>query len=668
MPNQLSDQSSLYLQQHANQPVQWMPWTQEAFDMAKKLDKPIILSIGYSACHWCHVMSVESFQDSYVASIMNRHFVCIKVDREERPDIDQTYLEAVRMFNQSAGWPLNVFCLPNGRPFWGGTYFPKEDKGEEIVPWPQVLMRIAEHYKREKGELEENANNVVSNLLHANNALSSSPNEWNNELLLSAAKSICDSHDDIEGGFTPAPKFPSPMKIDFLLSIRESQAVRLNEKFTDKIDLSITTTLSKMACGGIYDQIGGGFFRYSVDSEWQVPHFEKMLYDNALLLSTYARAYQRFKNPIFKKVVEQTIEWLYHKMADEDGGYFSSVSADSDEGEGECYLWKYVEIEEILGTIDAPKFAEAYGISQEGNFERDKSLPVRKNQSEQEIWLYKELEKKLLKNRENKTEPVKDKKKITSWNALLIRGLVDAARAFNRKDWLQKAIELNEWMTRDLTIKGSDISSILFENQKLSPLSFLDDFAFWAESLLNLSSISDWAKKGSSQKFIQQAEQITLSAIQNFKDDEQCGFYFNKHKKNDPTLVRKKFWYDNATPSANSSFLRVFSTLYELTNNASWLKEYKEARAGYPNLCKQAPHGIGHALASITEMEVGICSISCNAKQIEEILLQISQNPYRAIFVSIEDEKENNKIELRIGSKFEEKMNDVIESIDTIFS
>ena len=220
MPNQLSDQSSLYLKQHANQPVEWMPWSQEAFDLSKTLDKPIILSIGYSACHWCHVMSVESFEDSYIASIMNRHFVCIKVDREERPDIDQTYIEAVRMFNQSAGWPLNVFCLPDGKPFCGGTYFPNEDKGQDIVPWPQVLMRIAEHYKREKGELEENANNVVSNLLHANDALSSTDSEWNNELLLSSAKSICDSHDDKEGGFTSAPKFPSPMKIDFLLSIQ----------------------------------------------------------------------------------------------------------------------------------------------------------------------------------------------------------------------------------------------------------------------------------------------------------------------------------------------------------------------------------------------------------------------------------------------------------------
>ena len=220
MKNLLSEQPSLYLKQHSQQPVNWFPWGNEAFEIAKKLNKPIILSIGYSACHWCHVMSKESFEDSYIASIMNRHFICIKVDREERPDIDQTYLEAVRMFNQSAGWPLNVFCLPNGRPFWGGTYFPDKDKGQNIVPWPQVLMRIADHYKREYEELEENANNVVSNLLHTNNAILSSGGEWKDNLLLIAANSICESHDEKNGGFTPAPKFPSPMKLDFLIYVK----------------------------------------------------------------------------------------------------------------------------------------------------------------------------------------------------------------------------------------------------------------------------------------------------------------------------------------------------------------------------------------------------------------------------------------------------------------
>ncbi len=667
MQNQLSDQSSLYLRQHANQPVQWMPWTREAFDLAKKLDKPILLSIGYSACHWCHVMSVESFEDSYIASIMNRHFVCIKVDREERPDVDQTYLDAVRMFNQTAGWPLNVFCLPDGSPFWGGTYFPKEDKGQEIVPWPQVLMRIAEHYRREKAELEENAKNVVNNLLHANNALSSSENEWTNELLLSSAKSICQSHDDLDGGFTQAPKFPSPMKIDFLLSIREAQSVRLNRKLMEKIDLSISTTLSKMARGGIYDQIGGGFFRYSMDAKWQVPHFEKMLYDNALLISTYSRAYQKFPDPSFKKVVEQTIGWLNHKMKDENGGYFSSVNADNDEGEGEYYFWTYPEIQEILGEADANKFASAYEILKEGIFEGGKSLPVRPDKTGKEATSYEKLEKKLLLNRENKIEPSKDRKKITSWNALLIRGLVDAARAFNRKDWLQNAINLNRWMTQKLISKEFDIYSILFENNRLSSFSFLDDYAFWAESLIDLCSISEWVEEGSSSKFIHQAEQITLSGIQKFKDPQLCGFYFSKNEDNNPAQVRKKFWYDNATPSANSSLLRVFSTLYEITEKESWLKEYKQALAGYPNLCRQAPQGIGHALASITEMEVGICSICCSKEQIDNILKKISKNPYRPIFVTISKDQKKDQIRLKIGSEFDEKMNSVDESVEKIF-
>ena len=408
MPNQLTDQPSLYLQQHANQPIDWMPWTDEAFSLAQKHDKPIIISIGYSACHWCHVMSEESFDDSYIASIMNRHFICIKVDREERPDIDQTYLEAIRMFNQSAGWPLNVFCLPDGRPFWGGTYFPKEDQGQGIVPWPQVLMRIADHYKRGKSELEENANNVVSNLLHANNGLSSSENEWENELLLHSAKAICDSHDDQEGGFTPAPKFPSPMKIDFLLAIRESQAVRFNQVLADKIDLSVQTTLTKMGSGGMYDQIGGGFFRYSVDTQWHIPHFEKMLYDNALLLSTYSKAHQKYPTRLYEEIVSQTIDWLIGNMQDHNGGFYSSVNADTEEGEGEFYLWKYSEIEKVLNNEEAQEFANAFTINKEGNFAEDKSLPRRNSAIQKEGKSYNEQKNSVLSYRNNRIAPSRD--------------------------------------------------------------------------------------------------------------------------------------------------------------------------------------------------------------------------------------------------------------------
>jgi uncharacterized protein YyaL (SSP411 family) len=663
MKNLLSDEPSLYLQQHSNQPVNWMPWGEEAFKLAQQADKPLIVSIGYSACHWCHVMSKESFEDSYIASLMNRHFICIKVDREERPDIDQTYLEAIRMFNQSAGWPLNVFCLPDGRPFWGGTYFPNQDSGQGIVPWPQVLMRIAEHFKKERHEFEENAGNVVSNLIHANNGLSSSENEWKNDLLLSSAKSICDSHDDEDGGFTPAPKFPSSMKIDFLLAIRESQSIRTNQKLAHDIDHSIKTTLTKMANGGIYDQVGGGFFRYSVDGKWHVPHFEKMLYDNALLLTSYSRAYQRFKNPIYKEKVEQTIHWLIDKMTDKGGGFFSSVNADNEEGEGEYYFWQYHELEKILENDDFQNFADAYGISESGNMGNGKSLPTQKNNSTS----FDGIKKILLKNRNKRPEPCRDKKKITSWNALLVRGFVDAARAFNRKEWVQLAYDLNKWMTKNLISKEGDICSILFENESISPLAYLDDYAFWAESLLNLSSISDSIIIGSSKKLIAQAEKIALCALKKFKDPKLCGFFFNGEGKMNPAQVRKKFWYDNATPSANSSLLRVFSTLYLLTQKESWLKEYKAARAGYPNLCRKAPQGIGHALSAIAEYEIGLCKITCSPNQVEELMYEIAKNPYRVIYILASNNNESD-LTLKIGEVFNEKIELPKDCVEKIFS
>lgn len=666
MPNQLSDQPSLYLQQHADQPVDWMPWGNEAFVLAQKLDKPILLSIGYSACHWCHVMSEESFGDSYIGSLMNRHFVCIKVDREERPDVDQTYLEAIRMFNQSAGWPLNVFCLPNGRPFWGGTYFPFEDKGQGIVPWPQVLMRIADHYKREKAELEENANNVVSNLLHANNAMSAKKSEWKNQLLLEGAKSICESHDDQEGGFTPAPKFPSPMKIEFLLAIQESESVRQNSAFDHKIGKSIQTTLTKMAGGGMYDQIGGGFFRYSVDAQWCIPHFEKMLYDNSLLISTYSKAHQKYGLSFFKEIVCQTIEWLKQDMRDNNGGFYSSINSDSEEGEGEYYLWTDSEIKNILSDIESEEFIIAFRINEKGNFEDKKSLPMRNFPVIEKQKSFNKQKNALLEYRRKRDKPSTDKKKITVWNALLIRGLVDSSRAFIRKDWLKTAIDLNEWMTRKLLTEKDEICSILFENDQLSTLSFLDDYAIWAESLLTLSSLSDWIKPGSSAYYIELAEKITLSALEKFKDQQACGFYFNEKDINNPAQVQKKFWYDNATPSANSSLLRVFSTLYQITNKDLWIKEYREAQGGYAQFCRKAPQGVGHALCAITEEAIGISTLNCPPDQTDGAVRELSNYPYRPIFIS--SNNGDKPAVLKIGRNFTEKSDNAVELIKKIFS
>jgi uncharacterized protein YyaL (SSP411 family) len=667
MKNLLSEEPSLYLQQHSKQPVNWMPWGKEAFELAHKADKPLIVSIGYSACHWCNVMSKESFEDTYIASIMNRHFICIKVDREERPDIDQTYLEAVRMFNQSAGWPLNVFCLPDGRPFWGGTYFPNQDNGQGIVPWPQVLMRISDHFKKERQELDENASNVVKNLIHANNALSSVESEWSNELLLLSAKNICESHDDKNGGFTPAPKFPSPMKIDFLLAIRESQSIRTNQKLAHQIDHSIKTTLSKMGNGGIYDQIGGGFFRYSIDEKWHTPHFEKMLYDNALLLSSYSRAYQRFKSPIYKEKVEQTIHWLIRTMTDEDGGFFSSINADNEKGEGEYYFWEYEELEKVLEKDDFQKFVDAYWVSESGSLENGKSLPILKNDSQNDSVSFEGIKKTLLKNRNERPKPSRDKKKITSWNALLVSGFVDAARAFDRKEWAQLAYELNKWMTKNLISKEGDICSILFENKNLSSHAYLDDYAFWAEAILNLSSISESIISGSSKELISDAEKITLFALEKFNDPKLCGFFFNEDGNNKPAQVRKKFWYDNATPSANSSLLNVFSSLYLLTEKESWLKEYQVLRAGYPNLTRQAPHGIGHALRAISEYEIGKCKITCSPNQVEEIMSEIAKKPYRMIFIST-GKKTETDLTLQVGNDFKEKIKLPKDCVKKIFS
>ncbi len=668
MKNLLSEQPSLYLKQHSQQPVNWFPWGDEAFEIARKLNKPIILSIGYSACHWCHVMSKESFEDSYIASIMNRHFICIKVDREERPDIDQTYLEAVRMFNQSAGWPLNVFCLPNGRPFWGGTYFPDKDKGQNIVPWPQVLMRIADHYKREYEELEENANNVVSNLLHTNNAILSNGGEWKDNLLLIAANSICESHDEKDGGFTPAPKFPSPMKLDFLMSIKESQSVRTNKQLALKIDFCITNTLNNMASKGLFDHVSGGFFRYSVDKEWKIPHFEKMLYDNALMITSYSRAFQSFQNSNYKEVVFQTVKWLKKEMLDSKGGFISSISADSEGKEGEYYLHDIDEIKDSVSKESYKVLTDAFCTSKENGFGKGKFLPYPNKNISHESKLYKAGKKILLTQRKKKHRPECDRKKILSWNALLLGALTDAARSFKKKEWLGIAIELNEWMIQNFIDAEFEISSIVFESGIKSNHNFIEDYAIWAESLLNLSSISEWAVKDSAVSYINLAKQLALFSIKNFKDEKISGYFCSRDGINQPAQVRKKFWYDNATPSGNSSLLNVFAKLYHITGEEIWLQEFQEAKSAYPRICTSAPQGIGHALNAITEKAVGISSIECKFSDVAKVISALSRKPYRPVFIKPFKNENVDSAKLTIENNLISESSNPLELIDKLFS
>ena len=305
MQNRLSKENSLYLKQHAGNPVDWYPWGEVALAAARESDKPLLVSIGYSACHWCHVMAHECFEDEYIAGLMNQHFICVKVDREERPDVDQVYMEAVQMIQHSGGWPLNVFCLPDGRPFFGGTYFPPEDRGNGLIPWPQLLMRIADFYQRSRAELEKNAEAIQKNIQSATMII---PDESTREpwdaLLVDAARGICGNHDDQYGGFGGAPKFPPSMSLNFLGVGQNSCILKDDTELKQRIQTVCQTTLRAMACGGLFDQFGGGFARYSVDKYWRIPHFEKMLYDNALLIDAYMRGWLDNRDPLYASVVE----------------------------------------------------------------------------------------------------------------------------------------------------------------------------------------------------------------------------------------------------------------------------------------------------------------------------------------------------------------------------
>ena len=646
MPNLLAKESSLYLRQHAEQPVQWMPWGNAAFEKARQDDKPLIVSIGYASCHWCHAMSRESFADEYVASIMNRHFICIKVDREERPDVDQTYMDAVRQFNQSAGWPLHAFCLPDGQPFWGGTYFPKDDLGQGIVPWPLVLMRISEHYKRAKTELIENARNVLANLEHANHAECSTETKWNNSLLLAAAETLCKKHDDENGGFTQAPKFPSPMKIDFLLTMGETESVRSNAKLSERVDHCINRTLDSMVRGSLFDHVGGGFFRYAVDEKWQIPHFEKMLCDNALLLSTYSRAYRKYRTPSYRKVVENALRWLLLEMGDPSHGFCSTLSANYEGREGGYYLWDAEELNQILGSEDSIKFKSAHDL--DSLPEQDGYLP----RQDQEPEMDEETEKwfgKLLQSRETRKHlPPRDSKRITSWNALALKALVDASIALQRKEFLKMAFQLADWMKSHLLDEDGQVLSSRYEETISKTTGFLDDYAFWAEALLALSATSDWIEPGSSRRFLEDAEDLARKTREQFRDEQSPGCYFAPKGLACPSPSNKKFWYDNAVPAGNSSMLRVFSALSFLIGEEPWEKEYQKARAAYSTLAGKAPDGIAHALTAITEHETGLCLIKGNQVQIDSLMKELAEKPQRPIFVT-NDESIGEKLTLCVG-------------------
>lgn len=548
-PNQLIHESSPYLLQHAYNPVQWYPWTDEVLEMAKAQDKMLIISIGYSACHWCHVMEREVFENEDAAVWMNRNFICIKVDREERPDVDMVYMKAVQLMNGQGGWPLNCFALPDGRPVYGGTYFP-------LDRWIDVMRNLSEMFLGQRAKMEEYAVRLTAGINAEDILPPSAPGNEGKQTLEEMVERWKGRLDFEEGGPNHAPKFPLPDNYLFLLRY----ATLTNDKtLLDQVHL----TLTKMCRGGIYDQIGGGFSRYSTDMEWKVPHFEKMLYDNALLIQLYAEAWTAKPIEEYKKVVEGSLRFCKRELRDSSGLFYSALDADSEGEEGKYYCWTKEEIDDLLKK-DSERFCRFYGVSDEGNWEHGNNILIRKLNIEEfaSHWgeaiddCRKKIEESsalLLSVREKRIRPGTDDKCLTAWNAQLISAFCAASRAFGGEAYLLDAEEIYGAMKQHLILSDMRILHT-FKNGQSKINGFFDDYAFTARALLDLFYVSG------RENYFEEALQISRVAIELF-EDARGGLFFYKSKADPGLIATGKEWQDNVIPSSNAVFAKV---LFEL--------------------------------------------------------------------------------------------------------
>jgi uncharacterized protein len=559
--NRLAKESSPYLLQHAHNPVDWYPWGEEALQRAVSENKPLLVSIGYSACHWCHVMERESFEDPETALFMNANFVNIKIDREERPDLDHIYMDAVQAMTGSGGWPLNVFLTPHGKPFYGGTYFPPR-RAFNRPSWKEILTGIAESFLAKRKEIEAQSDNLTEHLMQSNAFGLRKPVSSGEEAIFFDKKNLKDifekimeSADQEEGGFGKAPKFPQTFTIQFLLHY---YYFTKNEIALKQACLS----LDKMIGGGIYDQIGGGFSRYSTDNEWLVPHFEKMLYDNALLISVICEAYQLTVHEKYLKVIIQSMDFIGRELTSADGGFYSALDADSEGEEGKYYVWDKSEIENILGE-DAALFCSYYSVTGQGNWENKNILHTRI--CEEEFAARENLDpaesqkklgasrKKLLERRRLRIAPQLDDKILLGWNALMITACCKAYAATGMESYKDLAVKNMDFLWSKFRGSGLFHFHHSFKNGSARFPAFLDDYAYLAAALIQLQEItgnSDYLKK---------AKDITEWTLENFKE-EDSGYFFFTHRDQKDVIMRKKELVDGAIPSGNA--VMSFNLLY----------------------------------------------------------------------------------------------------------
>lgn len=592
--NRLINETSPYLLQHAHNPVDWYPWGEEALAQSKRTDKPILLSVGYSACHWCHVMERESFEDEAIAKLMNDNFVCVKVDREERPDIDQIYMNAVQLMTGHGGWPMTVFLTPEQVPFYGGTYFPNVDR-YNMPGFPRVLIAIAEAYENKRGELEESGQALLKEIQGLNN-FSVVNDQINNSVLKKAYHNLAGNFDHTYGGFGRAPKFPQPMNLNFLLRMH------LHTGDREALDM-VEVTLDNMARGGIYDHLAGGFARYSTDEKWLVPHFEKMLYDNALLTQTYLAAYQLTDKKEYCIVIEETLNWVINEMTDKDGGFYSALDADSEGEEGKFYVWEKEEIKQILGD-DATALIDYYGVTEDGNFEEQNILFVARNVEAQlaEVVAKHNMDEealpailargraKLLVERAKRVRPGCDSKVLTAWTAMMIRSFAEAATVLKRDDYLKIAIKAADF----ILTTNRDGKKLLrsYKDGRARFNAYQEDYAFTIDALIAVYEATfDF-------KWLTAAQELTDVMIEQFWDEKEGGFFFTG-KDHEELITRNKDFTDNATPSGNSVAVGALLRLSHLLDRP----DYEKKAATVINMLSRAveryPGGFGYVLSDI---------------------------------------------------------------------
>jgi uncharacterized protein len=576
--NALAGETSPYLLQHARNPVQWYPWGKEAFRRAREEDKPILLSIGYSACHWCHVMERESFENREIAHLMNQNFINIKVDREERPDLDSIYMTFVQMTTGRGGWPMTVFLTPDQRPFYGGTYFPPEDRFG-VPAFPRVLESVARAYRENKQSICQDAERITRELEKAD-SFPSSDSALTAQILDDAAAGLTTNYDSENGGFGGAPKFPSSMTLSFLLRsyLRTGQA-----RFLEIAQ----HTLAAMALGGIYDQLGSGFHRYSVDARWQVPHFEKMLYDNALLSQVYLEAYLLTQKRFYGRIVQETLDYVVREMTSPDGGFYSSQDADSENQEGRFFVWTPKEIEEVLGMSDAERVCRYYGVKPEGQVEGKSVLSVSQGMGAEIPWGERKL---LFEARNQRVKPARDEKILTSWNALMLKSFAEAANGLDREDYRQTALRNGEFILNNLLREGELMRS--FRNGTAKYKAYLEDYACLIDALLSLYEATFDAR------WISTAESLASMMVEKFWDKSAACFYFTS-SDHEALIHRPRELYDNVIPSGNSAATFALLRLHRLSANSDWSSYAIDTFKKMAHLMSRHPSAFCHMLSAL---------------------------------------------------------------------